>query len=139
MDFFFQNKLIPEGIENIICSYISSTKINEDYWIEFYKTYFSQKVLSLIDKEYRLVCFGQHQVCIFCIEQKQNSHLWNGLYTNCYNCNLRIPCLNCYYYNTWNFCGHDLDEFEPISWKNICGLFRNGINFSTFKNYQKKN
>lgn len=160
MEIIFQQKSIPEGCDQIIRSFISN-KSEEEYWIETYKEifskrilskidprgYFSQYVLSHIDLEYKLVAIDHCQFCDYCfsiIEESRNTNInhddrFNQSQNNCHNCNMVQPCLNCYYYG-FEECNHYRSEkLEFVSWKQISGMFRNGIGFTSFSDYKKNN
>jgi hypothetical protein len=150
MNDLFSKKNIPNDIEILICSFIDKT-IDNNYWTNVYKNYFSinvlskinikfyynKYVLSKINKEYKIVGIGLYCLCDICYiirESEINLEIYSDI--NCYNCNMLMPCLNCYYYG-YDICSNCSNTYEIISWKNISGFFEDGIKYKSFKEYKK--
>lgn len=121
----------------------------EQYWKEVYKTKFSMEVLSKIDpKEYfsqhvlpklnqgwEWVGIGKYCFCDTCLPERQMN-------PNCCNCNMVLPCLNCYYYGWYGYgCNGCSNEYHLVSWKQVQGLISTPQSqmYSSYEEFDKKN
>ena len=139
-------KPLPTEILSQMLEMITSLS-EEEYWDSVYRTKFSTEVLSKIDPKgyfslfvvpklnhgWELVGIGKYFFCDTCLPERHT-------HENCCNCNMNLPCLNCYCYG-WYHCGLHNDEYQLVSWKHVQGFFytRENKMYESFEDYDKKN
>lgn len=109
---------LPVEIQNVIQDYAGTT--------EFWKKYFSMNILKEINQGWRLT--GLMNVpCDNCYEQGHSEQN-----TECTNCFIQVPCINCYWYNYFDSeymqnC-MQCTEHSFINWKQIKNFMINDSN-----------
>ena len=135
MEGLFRNTGLYSDIQNRVLDFLTESS-EEKYWQNIYKeifstrvlsklipkSYFTQYVLPEIDRGLILVGINTYIFCDFCLINRE-------IHPDCCNCNIRIPCSNCYFYGTCNQCS---EEFEIISWKRMRDFLSD---LKIYKNY----
>lgn len=138
-------KKLPEELILNIFTFVTKKSIDK-YWNSLYKKKFTKLVLSKIDpksyftnfilpeinKGWKIVGINNYIFCNYCLPSREVNE-------GCCNCNLQIPCSNCYYYG---FCLSEFgcsDEYQLVSWKHMRGFMSNIGEYKNYEDFNKKN
>jgi hypothetical protein len=119
--------MLPVEIQNNIQDYADIS----GYW----KNIFSNQILKYINQGWRLTGI-MNVACHQCFE---NGHEEPN--TNCENCFIQFPCINCYWYNTFDsqymqnclLCTHH----EMINWNQIKNFMNDDTIPETYEDFLK--
>lgn len=138
-------KELPKELVLNIFTFVTKKPI-EKYWKFLYKKKFTRLVLSKINlkfyytkfilpeinKGWKLVGINTYIFCNYCLPSREVSE-------GCCNCNIQIPCSNCYYYDPCSFEVYCSDEFQLVSWKQMKGFLSDIGEYKNYEDFKQKN